>query len=100
MPPSADLLALRRGSHRALRLVGRRLDDIGAAVTLPAFRTLGPRLHARAPLAERTLVSPLALRALAGDQRAARRRSLALTPDPDVLGCAAAWLAFAAPSVT
>src|SRR3984885_1774197 len=42
MPALADLLALCRGSNRALRPVGRRLDDAGAAAALPAVRHVRP----------------------------------------------------------
>ena len=46
LPPSADLLGLWRRGDRALRAVGRRMDDAGAAVALPALGHLGDRQRA------------------------------------------------------
>ena len=43
LPPSADLLGLWRRGDRAIRIVGRRMDDAGAAVALPALGHVGHR---------------------------------------------------------
>src|SRR4051812_15550870 len=43
LPPPADLLGLRRRGDCAVRPVGRRLDDAGAAVALPAMGHIGHR---------------------------------------------------------
>src|ERR1700710_2161429 len=72
LPPSADLLGLWRRGHRALRTVGRRLDDAGAAAALPALGHLGHRQRAADQTGRRALVSAMALRALARRQRALR----------------------------
>src|SRR6185312_13868085 len=102
MPAPADLLALCRGSHRALRPVGRRLDDFGAAVALPAVRDLWPRFRARSPVADRALVPALALRALAGNKCALRGCLIPLASDPghELIARSVAWLALATACVT
>src|SRR5580692_4545483 len=43
LPPPADLLGLWRRGDRALRTVGRRMDDAGAAVALSALGHLRDR---------------------------------------------------------
>src|ERR1700736_5630239 len=70
LPAFADLLGLWRRGDRALRAVGRRLDDIGAAVALPALRHIRNRQRAPDPSAGRALVSAVAVRAMARRQRA------------------------------
>src|SRR5882757_4523979 len=72
LPASADLLGLWRRSDRAVRTVGRRMDDAGAAVALPALGHLRHRQCAIDAAAGRALVSALALRPLARRQRALR----------------------------
>src|SRR5258708_32235474 len=47
LPAPADLLELRRRGGRPLWFVGRRLDDAGAALSLPPPRA--PRARFRAP---------------------------------------------------
>src|SRR5205823_13912292 len=71
---SADLLGVRRRGDRTLRIVGRRLDDAGAAVALPALGNLGHRQRAARCAATRALVFAVALRALARRQRAVEIR--------------------------
>src|SRR3979409_1702609 len=55
LPPSADLLGLWRRGHRALRPVGRRLDDAGTAAPLPALGHLRHRQRATDQTAGRAL---------------------------------------------
>src|SRR5262245_5062893 len=57
--------------------MGRRLDDAGAALPLSAVRNFGTRLRAARAPHSCALVSALALRALARDQRRARERAAA-----------------------
>ena len=69
LPASADLLGLRRRSHRTLRPVGRRMDDAGADITLPA---MGDFRHRQRPARKTTggaMVSAVALRPMAQRQR-------------------------------
>src|SRR3954447_17731160 len=70
LPPPADLFALWRRGDRAFRAVGRRLDDVGTAVTLPALGHFGHRQRARTSARRRALVSAMAVRPLARRQRA------------------------------
>jgi hypothetical protein len=70
LPPFADLLGLWRRGDRAFRAVGRRLDDAGAAVTLPAMGHIGNRQRAADKAAGRTMVFAVAVRAMARRQRA------------------------------
>src|SRR5947207_7255441 len=65
---SADLLGVRRRGDRTLRIVGRRLDDAGAAVALPALGNLGHRQRAADETARRPMVSAVALRTMARRQ--------------------------------
>src|SRR5436309_944582 len=69
LPPSADLFRLWRRSARALRAVGRRLDDFGAAAALPALGHVGHRQRAGTNASGRALVSAVAVRPLAWRQR-------------------------------
>src|SRR6267154_3638923 len=70
LPPSADLLGLRRRGDRAFRTMGRRMDDLGAALTLPTLGHFGNRQCAADKTAGRAMVSAVALRPLARSQRA------------------------------
>src|ERR1700733_6627993 len=81
LPPPADLFGLWRRGDRAFRAMGRRLDDAGAAVALPALGHLGDRQRAADPAAGRAMVSALAVRTLARRQRALEN-SAALLPRP------------------
>src|SRR6476660_9963103 len=69
LPAPADLLGLWRRGDRAIWIVGRRLDDAGAAVALPALGHVGHRQCTADRAARCTLVSALALRPLARRQR-------------------------------
>ena len=71
LPPSADLFGLWRRGDRALRAMGRRLDDAGADAALPALGHLGNRQRAADKAAGRAMVSAVAVRTLARRQRAA-----------------------------
>ncbi len=66
---SADLFGLWRRGDRAFRTVGRRLDDLGAAVALPALGYLGNRQRAADKTARRAMVSAVAVRPMARRQR-------------------------------
>jgi hypothetical protein len=70
LPSSADLLGLWRRSDRAFRPVGRRMDDIGAAIAMPALGHLGNRQRAAGKTRGRAMVCAMAVRALAWRQRA------------------------------
>src|SRR5258708_4875373 len=70
LPPSADLLGLRRRGDRALRTVGRRMDDPGAAVALPALGHFRNRQRAADETAGRAMVSAVAVWTMARGQRA------------------------------
>src|ERR1700730_12376337 len=70
LPASADLLGLWRRGDRAFRAVGRRMDDAGAAVTLPPLGYLGNRQCAADKTAGRAMVSAVAVRPMARRQRA------------------------------
>ena len=52
LPPSADLLRLCRPGDRALRPMGRRLDDAGAAAALSSLGHVRARLRARSAAGE------------------------------------------------
>src|ERR1700742_2055507 len=62
LPPPADLFGLCRRGDRAFRIVGRWLDDAGAAVTLPALGHPGNRQRAGIEAAGRAMVSAVAVR--------------------------------------
>ena len=69
LPPSADLFGLFRSGVCPIRLLGRRLDDLGAPLPMPSVRDLRAGFRAcRAPCA-RPLVDALAIRAVARDAR-------------------------------
>src|SRR5450631_2908739 len=70
LPSPADLFGLWRRGDRALRSVGRRLDDAGAAAALPALGHSGDRQCAAGKTAGRPVVSAVAIRPLARRQRA------------------------------
>src|ERR1700739_1162467 len=70
LPPSSDLFRLWRRGDRALRALGRRMDDAGAAVAVPPLGHLRYRQRAAGGAARRTLVFAVALRPLARRQRA------------------------------
>src|SRR6202158_1517499 len=70
LPSPADLLGLWRRGDRALWAVGRRMDDPGAAVALPALGHFGDRQRAADQTAGRAMVSAVALWAVARGQRA------------------------------
>jgi len=72
LPSSADLFGLRRRGDRAFRAVGRRMDDVGAAIALPALGYFGNRQRAADDTAGRPMVSTVAVRAMAQRQRALR----------------------------
>jgi hypothetical protein len=80
LPSSADLLGLWRRSDRALRPVGRRMDDAGAAIALSALGDLGYRQRTADKACGRALVSAVAVRALARGQRAV---NLELSREPE-----------------
>ena len=77
LPASADVLELRRRGGRPLWFVGRRLDDAGAALSLPPLRNLGARFRAGIGAGSRALVPALALWPLARHQLRRRGRALA-----------------------
>src|SRR5262245_17063393 len=60
LPPSADLLVLRGRSDRSLRPVGRRLDDLGAAVPLSPLGNIRPRFRPGLAARRPTLVPAVA----------------------------------------
>src|SRR5450432_656028 len=70
LPSPADLFDLWRRGDRALRAVGRRMDDAGAAVALPALGHVGDRQRAADQTTGRAMVLSLAFRAVARRQRA------------------------------
>src|SRR6202521_5645436 len=74
LPSPADLFGLWRRGDRALRAVGRRMDDPGAAAALPALGHLGDRQCAADQTAGRAMVFAVALRAVARGQRAIELR--------------------------
>src|ERR1700752_3921809 len=61
LPPSSDLLRLWRRGDRALRALGRRMDDASAAVAVPALGHLRHRQRAAGGAARRALVFAVAL---------------------------------------
>src|ERR1041385_1936689 len=65
LPPSADLLGIRRRGARPLWPVGGLVDDARAALALPPMGHLRHRPRARHGAARGVLVRPLAVRALA-----------------------------------
>lgn len=69
LPSFADLLGLWRRGDRALRTVGRRMDDAGAAVALSALGHLGNRQCSADKPPGRAMVSAMAVRTLARRQR-------------------------------
>src|SRR5262249_51942129 len=75
LPPPADLLGIRRRGDHALRPVGRRLDDAGAAVALPSVGYIGNRSRPGTGAGPGALVSAVAVRPLVV---AAGRRRLGL----------------------
>src|ERR1700679_3777058 len=70
LPSSADLFGLWRRSDRAFRPVGRRMDDAGAAIALPALGYLGNRQRAADKTPGCAMVFAVAVRTLARGQRA------------------------------
>jgi hypothetical protein len=70
LPSSSDLFGLWRRGDRAFRIMGRGLDDAGAAVALPALGHFGNRQRAADKAAGRAMVSAVAVRAMARRQRA------------------------------
>src|SRR5712671_6038912 len=70
LPSPADLFGLWRRGDRALWAVGRRMDDAGAAVALPALGHVGDRQRAAGQTAGRAMVFAVAFRAVARGQRA------------------------------
>src|SRR5438067_6146905 len=85
LPASADLLGIWRRGDRTVRTVGRRMDDAGAVVALPALGYVGHRQRSARKTSWRTMVSAVALWPLARCQRgivflAARRYCVAFRP--------------------
>src|SRR5580704_1730948 len=72
LPTSANLLSLRRRGDRAFRIMGRRVDDTGATVALPALGHFRDRQCAADNAAGRAMVSAVAVRTLARRQRPLR----------------------------
>ena len=72
LPSSADLFGLWRRGDRAVRAVGRRMDDASAVITLPTLGHLGDRQCAADPTAGRAMVFAVAVRAMARRQCALR----------------------------
>src|SRR3984957_15112653 len=72
LPSSADLFGLWRRSDRAFRPVGRRMDDAGAAIALPALGYFGNRQRAACKAPGRAMVYAVAVRTLARGQRAVK----------------------------
>lgn len=72
MPASAHLLPVRGRGARSIWVMGRRMDDAGPVAALPAVGNLRPRLRAGCPVGAGTLVSSLALRAVAERKPAPR----------------------------
>src|SRR4051794_4455991 len=68
LPAPAYLLGVCRRSHCALRFMGRRMDDIGAAVALSAMGHIRGRQCPRDKPAGCTVVSAVAVRKMAGRQ--------------------------------
>src|SRR3569623_1906874 len=71
LPSCSNLFGLWRRSDRALRIMGRRMDDAGAADAMPAMGRLGSGLRAQPQPHDCALVFAVALRALARCQRQA-----------------------------
>jgi hypothetical protein len=69
LPAPADMLGVWRRSDRALRLVGRRMDDAGADPALPPLGHIRHRQRAADDACGRAMVSAVALRTLARRQR-------------------------------
>ena len=74
LPASADLLGLWRRGDRTFRIVGRRMDDAGADIALPALGHIRHRQRADNQAAGCTMVSAVALRTLARRQRRLKNR--------------------------
>ena len=70
LPALADLFGLCRRGDRALWAVGRRMDDLGAPIALPALGHFGDRQRAPHKTARRAMVSAVAIRPMARRQRA------------------------------
>ena len=70
LPSSTHLFSLRRRGDRALRVVGRRLDDACSLVALSSLGHIGNRQRPADKTCGRTLVSTVALWTLARRQRA------------------------------
>ena len=87
LPPPAHLLGLCGRGHRAIRPLGRRMDDIGPAMPLPAVWNRRARCRTGCPARAFALVSALALRALAGHQRPRARWSEAGLISPRSPAC-------------
>src|SRR3569833_935051 len=71
LPSCTNLFGLWRRSDRALRIMGRRMDDAGAAVAMPAMGHLGAGLRGQPHSHNCALVFAVALRSLARRQRQA-----------------------------
>ena len=69
LPSSTDLFGLWRRGDRAFRIMGRWVDDAGAAVALPALGQFGDRQGAADKTAGRAMVPALAVRTMARRQR-------------------------------
>ena len=74
LPSSADLFGLWRRSDRAFRPLGRRMDDAGAAIALPALGYLWNRQRAADKTPGRAMVYAVAVRTLARGQRAVKHK--------------------------
>lgn len=72
LPPRSDLLGLWRRGALAFRIMGGRMDDAGASATLPTLGHVRDRQRDDGITAESTLVSAVALRALARHERASK----------------------------
>src|SRR5690242_18755577 len=72
LPPSSHLLGLWRGGNRALRSVGRRMDDARTHLPLPPVRDVGIRRCPGAPAGSCPLVRAVALRTVGVDERPRR----------------------------
>src|SRR5262245_33498931 len=82
LPSLAHLLGLCRRGDRPIRLVGRRLDDRGAALPVSPARNLRPRFRPADAAGAHALVSAVAIRPLARDQ--SRHRAVTSPGSPAV----------------